>query len=164
MTIMSITKDPVARKLTVTAEFAAPAERVWELWSDPRQLERWWGPPSCPATVVDHDLTPGGRVTYFMELPDGETSKGWWKVRRVEPARLLEFDDGFANDDWSPNPAVPPTTGRVTFEEHEGLTRMFIETTFATAESMDQLISMGMEEGMAAALGQIDDILREVRS
>ncbi|MPY81647.1 MAG: SRPBCC domain-containing protein, partial [Actinophytocola sp.] len=46
--------------LTITAEFAAPVERVWQVYADPRQLERVWGPPSHPATFVDHELRPGG--------------------------------------------------------------------------------------------------------
>ena len=45
--------------------------RVWQLWADPRLLERWWGPPGFPATFEHHDLTPGGTITYFMSGPDG---------------------------------------------------------------------------------------------
>jgi uncharacterized protein (TIGR03083 family) len=159
MSVTSMTKDPATRTLRITAQFSAPAERVWELFADPRQLEQWWGPPACPATVVDHDLSPGGRVTYSMALPDGTSSKGWWLVRRVEPPTLLEFDDGFSNEDGSPNEDLPITSGRVTFEERDGVTSMFIETTFASDEQMEQLLAMGMEEGMAAALGQIEGVL-----
>ena len=165
MTVISTTKDPATLTMTMTAELDAPVARVWQLWTDPRQLERWWGPPSCPATVVDHDLTPGGRVTYFMSLPDGTTAKGWWRVLRVEPPDLLEFEDGFAHDDWSANDELPVTSGRVTFEERAGITRMLVETTFASAADMDRLVEMGMEEGMAAAIGQMDDLVRSgVRS
>ncbi|WP_367618868.1 SRPBCC domain-containing protein [Brevibacterium sp.] len=55
----------------MVAEFAAPPERVWEVYADPRQLEKVWGPPTYPATVVDHSLVPGGRVTYYMTSPEG---------------------------------------------------------------------------------------------
>ena len=51
MTVTAVRKDPESRTLTLEAEFDASAERVWELWADPRQLERWWGPPTYPATV-----------------------------------------------------------------------------------------------------------------
>ena len=61
MTVTNVHKDPDARTMTITAEFDAPVERVWQMWADPRQLERWWGPPTYPATFVDHDLSPGGR-------------------------------------------------------------------------------------------------------
>lgn len=48
MTVTSSHKDPDALTMTITAEFDAPVERVWQLWENPRQLERWWGPPSYP--------------------------------------------------------------------------------------------------------------------
>ena len=57
MTVTSVHKDFDNLTLTVVADFDAPTERVWQLWADPRHLERWWGPPSHPATVEAHDLT-----------------------------------------------------------------------------------------------------------
>jgi uncharacterized protein YndB with AHSA1/START domain len=52
MTVISVVEDADARTLTITARFDAPIGRVWQVWSDPRQLERWWGPPMYPATVT----------------------------------------------------------------------------------------------------------------
>ncbi len=77
MPIVRVDKDLDNHTMTVVAEYDAPAERVWQLYADPRQLERFWGPPSWPATVVEHDLSPGGRVTYFMTGPGGEKSAGY---------------------------------------------------------------------------------------
>ena len=84
MTITSISKDPERRTLTITSTFDARVERVWQLWQDPRLLERWWGPPTYPATVIDHDLTPGGRVNYLMTGPEGDQHRGWWRIIRVD--------------------------------------------------------------------------------
>ena len=61
MSVTSVHKDPETMTMTVTAEYDAPVARVWQLWADPRQLERWWGPPTYPATVVDHDLSRSRR-------------------------------------------------------------------------------------------------------
>src|SRR3546814_16332457 len=72
MTTPDVRKDPEARTLSLSTDLAVPVERAWQLWADPRQLEGWWGPPTYPATVVEHDLTPGGRVTYFMTGPEGD--------------------------------------------------------------------------------------------
>ena len=66
MTVVSVDKDPTELTMTITVNLGVPVERVWQVWADPRQLERWWGPPSHPATVVDHDLAPDGQVSYFM--------------------------------------------------------------------------------------------------
>lgn len=159
MTVTSVQKDTGALTLTITTQYDAAPARVWELWANPRLLERWWGPPTYPATVVDHELTPGGKVAYFMTGPEGDRAHGWWHVLAVDAPRHLEFEDGFADDAGAPNPDLPTMTIRVTLDEVRGGTRMTIETTFPSAEAMEQVISMGMEEGMVAAVGQIDDLL-----
>jgi uncharacterized protein YndB with AHSA1/START domain len=160
MTVTSVRKDPDALTMTITAELDATVERSWQLWSDPRQLERWWGPPTYPATVVDHDLRPGGRVTYFMTGPEGDKFHGYWEVLTVEPPRRLVLNDGFADDSGAPNDSLPTTTTEVTLRDADGGgTVMVIEARFPSAEAMEKLLSMGMDEGMAAALGQIDAIL-----
>jgi uncharacterized protein YndB with AHSA1/START domain len=161
MTVTSIAKDPAALTMTITSEFDAPIDRVWSLWEDPRQLERWWGPPTYPATVVDHGLSVGGSVTYYMTGPDGDQPRGWWRILTVDAPRRLEFEDGFADDTGEPNPEMPTVTMRVTLDEHtDGHTRTVIETTFPSTDAMERLVAMGMEEGIGLALGQIDDILR----
>jgi uncharacterized protein YndB with AHSA1/START domain len=160
LTVTDVRKDPTALTMTVASEWDAPIARVWQLWADPRKLERWWGPPTYPATVVEHDLRPGGKVSYFMTSPEGEQYHGWWKVLTVEEPYRLELEDGFADTEGNPNDAMPTTQSTVTFAElPSGATRMLIETRFGSREAMDQMIEMGMEEGLTAAMGQIDAIL-----
>lgn len=159
MTVVDTTQDTDALTLTVVAEFAAPADRVWQVWADPRQLERWWGPPTWPATFTAHDLTPGGRAAYYMTGPDGERAHGWWRFRAVEPPRALEFEDGFAGADGTPDESMPTVLGRVELTEDDGRTRMVITTRFPSAEAMAQMVAMGMPEGMTQAVGQIEGLL-----
>jgi uncharacterized protein YndB with AHSA1/START domain len=148
---VNVRKDPVARTMTVTTEFAAPVDRVWQLWADPRQLERWWGPPTHPATVVRHELKPGGRVTYYVTGPDGDRMDGWWDVTAVEPPHWLSFVMG--------DPTIPPLTVRADLVSDAGRTRMVVEVSFPTADAMDLLIGLGFEQGLTTALGQIDQVL-----
>lgn len=160
MTVTNVVKNPDALTMTVTSEFDATIERVWQMWANPRLLERWWGPPTHPATVVDHDLVPGGTVTYFMTGPEGEQYHGWWRVIAVIAPRSLEIEDGFSDGDGVANPEMPITVMRMQLDELSGgRTRMTIETTFPSLEQMDQLVAMGMEEGLQAALGQMDALL-----
>ena len=162
MTVTAVRKDPEALTMTVDAEFEASPERVWELWSDPRQLERWWGPPTYPATVDSHDLRPGGRVEYHMTGPAGDQPRGYWVVDEVEPPNRLVFRDGFANADGTPNADLPLNEARVTIEPiGAGRTRMSIESIFPDAAAMEQVLAMGMEDGLTQAIGQIDAILAE---
>jgi uncharacterized protein YndB with AHSA1/START domain len=160
MGVTHVEKDPAARTLTITAEFVAAPDQVWRVWADPRRLERWWGPPTYPATVMEHGLTPGGRVTYVMTGPEGDTYRGWWQVLAVDAPHGLEFEDGFADEVGHPDPDLPTMTIRVALERAaDAGTRMRIRSSFPTAEAMDQLLAMGMEEGLTAALGQIDNLL-----
>jgi uncharacterized protein YndB with AHSA1/START domain len=162
MTVTAVRKDPAELTMTLTAEFDASAERVWQLWADPRQLERWWGPPGYPATFTAHDLAPGARIEYHMTGPGGEQPHGYWDVVEADAPYRLVFRDGFANDDGSPNDALPAGEARVTIDPiGSGRTRMSIETRFASSAAMEQVLAMGMEEGLTQAVGQIDAILAE---
>lgn len=160
MPITRVDKDLDSHTMTVVADYAAPVERVWQLYADPRQMERFWGPPSWPATVVDHDLRPGGRVTYVMTGPDGEKSAGYWDVVEVDEPRRFVVVDGFADGDGQPNADLPTTRMELTLASRaDGGTTMTMLSTFASTEAMAQLLEMGMEEGMREAMGQIDGIL-----
>jgi len=160
MTVTNVQKDSAALTMTLTAQFDAPIGRVWELWRDPRLLERWWGPPTYPATVVDHDLSPGGRVSYFMTGPEGDQPHGWWRVIAVDAPHRLEFEDGFADETGAPNLDMPTMNIGVSLsEESPGTTRMEVVTTFSSLDEMEKIIAMGMEEGIKAAMSQIDGIL-----
>ncbi len=159
MSVTSVDKDLDTLTLTLIADFDAPVERVWQLWADPRRLEGWWGPPTHPATFEEHDLTPGGTVTYFMTGPDGERYRGWWRVTSVEPPRSLDFTDGFADQDGKPAGDMPTTTARIRLSEHGGGTRMEMRSTFASREEMERLAEMGMVEGLQQSVGQMDALL-----
>jgi uncharacterized protein YndB with AHSA1/START domain len=159
MSIVSVEKDFESLSLTVVAEFDARIERVWQLWADPRQLERWWGPQTHPATVEKHDLNAGGEVAYVMTGPDGEKSRGWWRVTSVDPPTSLEFTDGFANRDGTPNAATPTTAVQMRLTEHDGGTRMKLRFVFASGEHMEQLERRGAFEVFPQSVAQMDALL-----
>jgi uncharacterized protein YndB with AHSA1/START domain len=159
MTVVSTTQDPDRLTFTIVADLAAPPERVWDLWADPRRLERWWGPPTWPATFVEHDLAEGGRSHYFMTGPEGEQAHGWWRVVTADGPRSLEFEDGFADETGAPDPDLPTTVARVELDATGAGTRMTITSRFATAEQMQQVVSMGVVEGMTSAVEQMDALL-----
>jgi uncharacterized protein YndB with AHSA1/START domain len=161
MTVTEIRKDPEALTMTVSAEFDHPVERVWQLWSDPRKLERWWGPPEYPATFEQHALEPGATVTYFMTGPEGDRYHGWWTVVAVDAPRRLEVRDGFADDQGRPSEEMPVTVMVVELAERGDGTSVLITSTFPSTEAMEQLVAMGMDEGLEAAMGQMDGLLAE---
>jgi uncharacterized protein YndB with AHSA1/START domain len=158
LSITSVDTDYDNLTITVIADFDAPIEQVWELWSDPRKLERWWGPPTHPATFDKHDLTPGGEVTYFMTGPEGDTG-GMWHVTAVDPPASLQFTDAFADTDGTPIADMPGGRVRVRLTERDGGTRMEMQLTSESREDMEKLVSMGTVEGLQQAVGQMDALL-----
>jgi uncharacterized protein YndB with AHSA1/START domain len=159
MTVVGSTKDTETLTFAIVAELAAPPARVWQLWSDPRQLERWWGPPTWPATFERHDVEVGGSSHYFMTGPEGEKARGWWRFTTVEPPHRLEFDDGFADENGEPVAEMGTTHAVVTLEDIGGRTRMTTVSSFESADQLQKMLDMGMEEGMKEAMGQIDGVL-----
>jgi uncharacterized protein YndB with AHSA1/START domain len=159
MTVIDVNKDPGALTMTMTVQLAATVERAWQLWADPRQLERWWGPPTYPATFTDHDLRPGGEARYYMTSPEGQRFHGWWEFLTVDPPRRLEVMDGFGDDTGERSDDMPAGRMVVTFDERDGATVMVITSHFTSLDAMNQLIEMGQEEGMVQALGQIESVL-----
>lgn len=159
MPVTDITHDLDSLTLTITAQFAAPVERLWAIYAGPRQLEKVWGPPQYPATVVEHSLTPGGLVTYFMTGPEGDRHHGYWKVLEVDEPTSFSFEDGFANEDFTPNTELPISTCVSTFTAQDGGTRAVYVTSFASREGLRTVLDMGVEEGSRSAINQIDDFV-----
>lgn len=159
MPVIDIVADHDALELTITAEFAAPIERVWALYADPRQLEQVWGPPDYPATFVEHRLVVGARSTYFMTGPDGARYCGWWRVTAVDEPNTFSFDDGFADQDFREDPSLPVSQNVFTFVAQGAGTRATYVSRYASAQALQQVLDMGIVEGASAAMGQIDDVL-----
>ncbi|WP_291380297.1 SRPBCC family protein [Demequina sp.] len=164
MPITSVTKDPQALTMTVVAEFPVPVERLWEAYTDPRQIEKFWGPESWPATFYRHDFYPGGRSHYAMRGPDGEASSGFWEFLAIDPGKSFEVRDGFANADGEENPEMPAMRMVFSFESTATGSRMTDTTFFPSLEALEQMVAMGMEEGMRSAMSQIDGVVADLAS
>jgi uncharacterized protein YndB with AHSA1/START domain len=162
MPITSVTSDPAAFTLTVVADYPVPVERLWEAYSDPRQLERFWGPVEWPATFTRHDMAVGGRSHYYMTGPDGQKSCGWWRFLAVEPLRRIEVEDGFGDENGEPNPKMPSMRMVFEFSATKTGSRFESVTYFPSLEAMEELVKMGMMEGLKSAMGQIDAVLADL--
>ena len=159
MSVTSVDTDYDNLTITLIADFEAPIDRVWELWSDPRKLERWWGPPGYPATFEKHDLNPGGEVTYFMTGPEGDRSHGMWRVTAVDPPTSLQFTDAFADADGTPVADMPVSTVSVELSGRDGGTRMEMRSAFDSREDMEKVVEMGTPEGLQQAVSQMAGVL-----
>lgn len=150
--------------MTIVAEFGVPLRRLWDAYADPRQIEKFWGPVEWPATFVRHDMAVGGKSRYHMTGPDGEISAGYWEFLSVDAPNSFEVLDGFAGDDGEPNPEMPNMRMVFAFEETDTGSRLTTTTFFNSADELEQLLEMGMEEGTLSAMSQIDDVLADLAS
>jgi uncharacterized protein YndB with AHSA1/START domain len=157
MPLTSVTKDPARLTLTVVGDYPVSQKRLWEAFADPRQLERFWGPPAWPATFTRHDLKIGGRAEYFLTGPNGEKWSGSWKFIAVNPINSFEAVDGEDNAEDENMPA----SMKFTFETTPTGSRMTCVTQFSSIAAMEQ-VAAGMEEGLRAAMPQLDALLAEV--
>lgn len=159
MPVTDIRHDLEALTITITAQFAAPVQRIWDIYADPRQLEQVWGPPGYPATVVEHSLTPGGRVTYYMTGPDGQRFHGYWEVLETDEPHFFRYLDGFADETFTPNPDLPASQCTSTFAASDGGTRAIYVTRYDSREALQTVLDMGVEEGSRASIDQIDGLI-----
>ena len=164
MPITEVSSNAQDLTLTVIADYPVPVERLWNAYSDPRQLERFWGPEGWPATFTRHVMAVGGRSDYYMSGPDGTVSRGWFRFLAIEPLRCIEVEDGFSDESGAENRDMPTMRMSFTFEPTAKGSRSKSVTRFPSIEAMEQLVQMGMMEGMKSAMGQIDAVLADLKS
>jgi uncharacterized protein YndB with AHSA1/START domain len=164
MPITSVASDASALTLTVIADYPVPVARLWDAYADPRQLERFWGPEQWPATFTRHDMAVGGYSHYYMTGPDGMRAGGWFHFLAVEHGRQFEVEDGFADETGAPNASMPTMRMVFSFTSTTTGSRMTSVTTFPSVESMEELVKMGMMEGLQSAMGQIDAVVADLTS
>jgi uncharacterized protein YndB with AHSA1/START domain len=162
MPVTSVTRDTDNLTMTVVADFAVDVQRLWEAYVDPRQLERFWGPPEYPARFSRHDAAAGGRSTYTMTGPDGDVHGGFWEWVSVDPHSSFEVRDGFATSEGEPNTEMPSMRMRFDFEQTGEGSRVTTTTHFDSLSDLERLLEMGMDEGMRAAMSQMDAVLADL--
>jgi uncharacterized protein YndB with AHSA1/START domain len=164
MPVTSVEKDLDQLSITIVADFAAPVRRLWDAYTDPRQIERFWGPPSYPAKFFRHDAHAGGRSVYSMTGPEGDVQYGCWDWTAADAPHSFEVVDSFADAAGEPNPDLPATRMDFAFEETGSGSRLSTTSRFDSLEHMQQLLDMGMLEGAREAMGQIDQVLADLAS
>ena len=163
MPVTDVTTDAENLTMTVVADFAAPIERVWSAYSDPRQLERFWGPPGWPATFTAWDHTVGGRAVYSMSGPRGEKSSGAWEFVSIDAPNSFEVIDSFVDESGKPLDGFPAQRMSFVFEPTAEGTRMVTTSHFDSVDALEQVVEMGQVEGLKMAMAQLDTVLQDLR-
>ncbi|MBZ4487276.1 SRPBCC domain-containing protein [Microbacterium sp. cx-55] len=164
MPVTAVTTDADALTMTLVGEFPSPVERLWRAFTDPRQLERFWGPPGYPSTFERFDFEPGGFAHYAMTSPQGETFRGRWEFVAIHPETGFEVLDAFADESWQPAEGMPVSRMRFEFEATASGSRFTSTTHFSSLEGLQQTLAMGAVEGSTLALNQLDIVLQDLRA
>jgi len=164
MPVTDITTDPENLTMSLTADFAAPVDRLWHAFSDPRQLERFWGPPGWPATFTEFDFSVGGRARYEMRGPNAEPARGAWEFLRIDEGRGFEVIDSFVDADGHPVDGLPETRMVFDFEPDGERSRLRSVSYFDSLAGLEQVVAMGAVEGTRMALDQLDTVLQDLRA
>lgn len=144
---------PSEREILITRRFDAPAALVFEAYTTPELVKRWWGFDSSEWLVCDIDLRPGGAWRYVTREEGGVEVGFHGEYREIEaPHRIVttEVYEGF------PDAAALDT---VTFEERDGVTTMTINVLHTTQEHRDGHIASGMEDGLQVSMDRLEDVV-----
>jgi uncharacterized protein YndB with AHSA1/START domain len=162
MPVTSVSSDPKTLSLTIVGEYPVKVERLWEAYADPRQLERFFGPPGFPVTFTRHDFVVGGLAQWEMNGPDDACYRGWWRFVAIAPPRRIELNDGFSDAGGTP---ITDSHGRMvlSFESTKTGSRVSVVSYYPNIEIMEQMV-VGQSEGGRAAMEQLDAILAEPRA
>src|SRR5436190_8924939 len=128
----SMAAKPESNQITITRVYHAPVRAVWDAWTDPQQVAKWWGPRGFTITTHSKDLRPGGHWNYTMHGPDGTDYVNKTKYFEVDKHAKLVYDHG-GNDERAPLFRVT-----VLFAEVRGKTRMEMTMALPTAEAAEE--------------------------
>lgn len=166
MADVKVTKDLDNKKLVIEYVFSAPRERVWQFYADKELFEKWWGPEGWDTTAKEFDFTPGGRIHYDMHCTDerqgewyDQHSWGLMVIESIDEPSSFTYMDYFTDESGVPNQDMPAIKIVNEFLEEDGKTKL-VSTGYAdSAEQIEQLIQMGMAEGISSQFSKLDQLL-----
>ena len=155
----TVDRDLPNRRITFTRYFDAQPLRVWEAWSDARELEKWWAPKPYKAETKAFNFRPGGRWHYVMAGPNGERQWGAMEYSRIEAPRSFDATDIFTDEEGKKDPGSPETFWSVDISKSGVGTRLEIMVRGKEPGAIERILKMGFEEGLKEALNNLDNQL-----
>jgi uncharacterized protein YndB with AHSA1/START domain len=148
--------EPVTdREVVITRVFDVPARILFEAYSTPEHIKRWFGPAGYPVTMAEMDFQVGGRFRFAMTGPSGEQNPPFGGTyREIVPNRRIVYDNGFELA------GAGRMVVTVTFEEAQGHTTLTIHTLFDTVAMRNEHVGMGFRQGVNSGLDQLETFAR----
>ena len=151
---------PTDEQILITREFDAPKRLVFEAFTTPELVRRWWTAKRGEATVCEVDLRVGGALRYVMVLPDGFEVGFHGEYREIVPNERIVYTEVYEGiPDGDANPAV----NTLTLTEADGRTTLTLLVEHTTKEHRDAHIDSGMEAGMQDAFDLLEQVAISLR-
>ncbi len=155
---MNVRESTADRELIVIRDFDVPARFLFEAYSKPEHLKRWFGPKGYPLTLCEVDFRVGGRFRFAMTGPDSKQNTPFGgEYLEIVPNRRIVFDNSF--EELHPRKMIMT----VTFEETGGKTRLVMHTLFESKAMRDEYVGVGMEEGINSGFDQLTNVVAELK-
>lgn len=150
--------DTSDREIVIVRTYDAPARLLFEAWSKPEHVMKWFGPKGWPLTLCEMDFRPGGAFRFAMTGASGVQNPPFGGTyREIEPGRRIVYDNGFLA------PGSERMLITVTFEEVAGRTTLTVHTLFSSVEARDEHLRLGFTQRFGSALDQLGDMVAAMR-
>ena len=159
---MEFIVDKPTKTVTITAEFDADRDLVWDAYTKAELLDQWWAPKPWSSRTKVMDFREGGRRFYAMVSREGAEKWSVQKYTSITPKTNFKLLNAFA--DKNENPELPGSDWDLSFDEQGSKTTVTISIYNESLERMENLIAMGFKEGITMTLGQLQDLLRGLSS
>lgn len=160
---MNTTKFEVqGNKLTVIRTFNASVELVWRAWTEVELLDKWWAPKPWKSETTKMDFKEGGERVYAMCGPKGEKHWALTRYKTINQLNSFTGEDAFCESEGEVNEDMPISTFKNHFESKDNLTTVTIISEYASESHLQQVIDMGMKEGLTMTLDSLAELLEEL--
>jgi uncharacterized protein YndB with AHSA1/START domain len=158
---MEFIVDKETKTVSITAEFDAKRDLVWDAYTKPELLDQWWAPKPLASRTKVMEFREGGRRFYAMVSPEGD-ELGWvvQKYTSITPKTNFKFFNAFADKDE--NPQLPGSDWDLSFSEQGGTTKVSISIYSESLERLERMIEMGFVEGAKAQLKNLEELLAKL--
>ncbi len=157
---ISFNKNYPDKKIVVICRYNAPLDTVWDAFTNPVIMEKWFAPKPYKAITKISDFREGEYWLYYMLSPEGEKFWSIIKYTNIQTNKLYEASDAFCDENGVINTSLPQLNWRHDFSETNGETTVYIDITFASEPDMKKILEMGFEEGYRMSLNQLQEVLR----
>ncbi|AGA80459.1 hypothetical protein Echvi_4266 [Echinicola vietnamensis DSM 17526] len=143
----------------IKRKFDADLKKVWQAWSDPELLDKWWAPKPYHIETKSLDFKEGGRWLYAMVSP--ENKKDWCKAdyKIIKPLKSISWLDAFCDEEGNDTSGKPNSFWTIVFTEDNGTTTVATTLRHGSITDLDNMIEMGFKEGYEMALSNLDGLL-----